>query len=96
MSVVVTAVFHPDEIVSEQSGDYQQDKGQVAAENTLAGHPDVDLVMGLNEVPDLQPRHQVLCGPGDGIDDQDRRHQARREDPPQDIQEWFGVSRTRS
>jgi len=39
----------PFEIVSEQAGDYQQDKGQVAAENMLAAHPDVDLVMGLND-----------------------------------------------
>lgn len=37
------------EIVSEQTGDYQQDKGQVAAENMLAANPDVDLVMGLND-----------------------------------------------
>jgi ribose transport system substrate-binding protein len=37
------------DIVSEQTGDYQQDKGQVAAENMLAAHPDIDLVMGLND-----------------------------------------------
>ena len=37
------------EIKSEQSGDYQQDKGQVAAENMLAANPDVDLVLGLND-----------------------------------------------
>jgi len=37
------------DIVSEQTGDYQQDKGQVAAENMLAANPDVDLVMGLND-----------------------------------------------
>ena len=37
------------EILSEQTGDYQQDKGQVAAENMLAANPDVDLVMGLND-----------------------------------------------
>jgi ribose transport system substrate-binding protein len=37
------------EILSEQTGDYQQDKGQVAAENMLAAHPDVDLIMGLND-----------------------------------------------
>jgi ribose transport system substrate-binding protein len=37
------------EIKSEQSGDYQQDKGQVAAENMLAGNPDVDLILGLND-----------------------------------------------
>lgn len=39
----------PYEILAEQPGDYQQDKGQVAAENMLAGNPDVDLVMGLND-----------------------------------------------
>ncbi|MFP5282978.1 MAG: sugar ABC transporter substrate-binding protein [Actinomycetes bacterium] len=39
----------PFEILGEQSGDYQQDKGQVAAENMLAANPDVDLVMGLND-----------------------------------------------
>jgi ribose transport system substrate-binding protein len=37
------------EIKAEQSGDYQQDKGQVAAENMLAANPDVDLVAGLND-----------------------------------------------
>jgi ribose transport system substrate-binding protein len=37
------------DIVAEQPGDYQQDKGQVAAENMLAAHPDVDLVIGLND-----------------------------------------------
>jgi ribose transport system substrate-binding protein len=37
------------EIKSEQSGDYAQDKGQVAAENMLAGNPDTDLVLGLND-----------------------------------------------
>jgi ribose transport system substrate-binding protein len=39
----------PFDIVSEQTGDYQQDKGQVAAENMLAAHPDIDLIMGLND-----------------------------------------------
>ena len=39
----------PFEIMSEQTGDYAQDKGQVAAENMLAANPDVDLVMGLND-----------------------------------------------
>jgi ribose transport system substrate-binding protein len=39
----------PYDIQSEQTGDYQQDKGQVAAENMLAANPDVDLVMGLND-----------------------------------------------
>jgi ribose transport system substrate-binding protein len=37
------------EIKAEQSGDYQQDKGQVAAENMLAGNPDIDLILGLND-----------------------------------------------
>src|SRR3954454_5412513 len=36
-------------IKAEQSGDYAQDKGQVAAENMLAGNPDTDLVLGLND-----------------------------------------------
>ncbi len=36
-------------IKAEQSGDYQQDKGQVAAENMLAGNPDTDLILGLND-----------------------------------------------
>jgi ribose transport system substrate-binding protein len=36
-------------ILSEQNGDYAQDKGQVAAENMLAANPDVDLVVGLND-----------------------------------------------
>jgi ribose transport system substrate-binding protein len=39
----------PYEIKGEQSGDYAQDKGQVAAENMLAGNPDVDLILGLND-----------------------------------------------
>ena len=37
------------EIGSEQNGEYQQDKGQVAAENMLAANPDTDLVLGLND-----------------------------------------------
>lgn len=37
------------QIKAEQSGDYQQDKGQVAAENMLAANPDTDLVLGLND-----------------------------------------------
>lgn len=37
------------EIAQELPGDYQQDKGQVAAENMLAGHPDLDLILGLND-----------------------------------------------
>lgn len=36
-------------IKSEQNGEYQQDKGQVAAENMLAGNPNTDLVLGLND-----------------------------------------------
>jgi ribose transport system substrate-binding protein len=36
-------------IKAEQSGDYQQDKGQVAAENMLAANPDTDLILGLND-----------------------------------------------
>jgi ribose transport system substrate-binding protein len=39
----------PYEIKGEQSGDYAQDKGQVAAENMLAANPDIDLVLGLND-----------------------------------------------
>jgi ribose transport system substrate-binding protein len=39
----------PFEIKAEQAGDYAQDKGQVAAENMLAGNPDVDLILGLND-----------------------------------------------
>jgi ribose transport system substrate-binding protein len=39
----------PYEIKAEQAGDYAQDKGQVAAENMLAGNPDVDLILGLND-----------------------------------------------
>src|SRR3954470_15741065 len=37
------------DILAEQPGDYQQDKGQVAAENMLAAHADVDLIVGLND-----------------------------------------------
>jgi ribose transport system substrate-binding protein len=37
------------DILAEQPGDYQQDRGQVAAENMLAGNPDVDLIMRLND-----------------------------------------------
>ncbi len=36
-------------ISSQQTGDYAQDKGQVAAENMLAAHSDTDLVLGLND-----------------------------------------------
>jgi ribose transport system substrate-binding protein len=39
----------PYEIKAEQSGDYAQDKGQVAAETMLAGNPDIDLILGLND-----------------------------------------------
>jgi ribose transport system substrate-binding protein len=37
------------DIKGEQSGDYAQDIGQVAAENMLAANPDTDLVIGLND-----------------------------------------------
>ncbi len=37
------------EIMAEQNGEYQQDKGQVAAENMLAANPDLDLILGLND-----------------------------------------------
>jgi ribose transport system substrate-binding protein len=37
------------QIKAEQPGDYAQDKGQVAAENMLAGNPDIDLILGLND-----------------------------------------------
>jgi len=37
------------EIKAEQAGDYAQDKGQVAAENMLAGNPSIDLILGLND-----------------------------------------------
>lgn len=37
------------DILAEQPGDYQQDKGQIGAENMLAAHPDVDLILGLND-----------------------------------------------
>ncbi|MGI3779245.1 MAG: substrate-binding domain-containing protein [Janthinobacterium lividum] len=37
------------DIKAEQSGDYAQDIGQVAAENMLAANPDTDLVIGLND-----------------------------------------------
>ncbi len=36
-------------IKAEQAGDYAQDKGQVAAETMLAGNPDIDLILGLND-----------------------------------------------
>lgn len=36
-------------IEASQTGDYAQDIGQVAAENMLAAHPDVDLIAGLND-----------------------------------------------
>jgi len=39
----------PYEIKAEQAGDYAQDRGQVAAENMLAGNPDIDLILGLND-----------------------------------------------
>jgi ribose transport system substrate-binding protein len=37
------------DIKAEQAGDYAQDKGQVAAENMLAGNPTIDLILGLND-----------------------------------------------
>jgi ribose transport system substrate-binding protein len=37
------------DIKAEQTGDYAQDIGQVAAENMLAANPDTDLVIGLND-----------------------------------------------
>ena len=37
------------DIKAQQTGDYAQDIGQVAAENMLAGNPDTDLVLGLND-----------------------------------------------
>ncbi|NAZ84837.1 substrate-binding domain-containing protein [Kineococcus indalonis] len=37
------------DIRAEQTGDYAQDRGQVAAENMLAGNPDIDLILGLND-----------------------------------------------
>ena len=37
------------EIKAEQSGAYAQDRGQVAAENMLAGNPGIDLILGLND-----------------------------------------------
>ena len=52
----------PFEIVSEQRGDYAQDKGQVAAENMLAANPDVDLIMGLNDSMTLGA-YQVISKP---------------------------------
>src|SRR3954452_16508468 len=37
------------DIKAEQPGDYAQDKGQVSAENMLAGNPYIDLIPGLND-----------------------------------------------
>jgi ribose transport system substrate-binding protein len=53
----------PYEIKAEQAGDYAQDKGQVAAENMLAGNPDVDLVMGLNDSMALGAYNVVIAKP---------------------------------
>lgn len=50
-------------IKSEQDGLYQQDKGQVAAETMLAAHPDVDLVMGLNDAMVLGAYNVVTGNP---------------------------------
>lgn len=54
------------EIRAEQPGDYQQDKGQVAAENMLAGNPDVDLIMGLNDSMTLGGYNVVKSNPAYG------------------------------
>lgn len=51
------------EIVAEQTGDYQQDKGQVAAENMLAGNPDIDLIVGLNDSMTLGAYNVVTSNP---------------------------------
>lgn len=51
------------QILSEQTGDYQQDKGQVAAENMLAAHSDADLVMGLNDSMALGAYNVVAAHP---------------------------------
>lgn len=53
----------PYEIVAEQPGDYQQDRGQVAAENMLAANPNVDLVMGLNDSMTLGAYAVVTSNP---------------------------------
>lgn len=51
------------EIKAEQPGDYAQDKGQVAAENMLAGNPDIDLIMGLNDSMTLGGYNVVKSNP---------------------------------
>jgi ribose transport system substrate-binding protein len=51
------------EIRAEQPGDYAQDKGQVAAENMLAGNPDIDLIMGLNDSMTLGGYNVVKSNP---------------------------------
>jgi ribose transport system substrate-binding protein len=51
------------EILSEQSGDYAQDRGQVAAENMLAANSDVDLVMGLNDSMTLGAYNVIEANP---------------------------------
>ena len=53
----------PFQIESEQPGDYQQDVGQVAAENMLAAHPDVDLILGLNDSMALGAYRVVTSNP---------------------------------
>ncbi|WP_312870233.1 sugar ABC transporter substrate-binding protein [Gordonia asplenii] len=50
-------------IESEQDGLYQQDTGQVAAETMLAAHPNVDLVMGLNDAMVLGAYNVVSGNP---------------------------------
>ncbi len=64
------------DIRSEQPGDYQQDKGQIAIENMLAANPDTDLVLGLNDAMALggynvirgreQYDHVLLAAAADG------------------------------
>lgn len=51
------------DILAEQPGDYQQDVGQVAAENMLAAHPDVDLILGLNDSMALGAYRVVTSNP---------------------------------
>ena len=53
----------PYDILAEQPGDYQQDKGQIAAENMLAAHPDIDLIMGLNDSMTLGAYNVIASKP---------------------------------
>lgn len=50
-------------IKSQQNGEYQQDKGQIAAENMLAANPDSDLVLGLNDAMVLGAYNVVRTKP---------------------------------